>query len=210
MNMSSHYPPSLRNQAGLALFVALIVLVAMSIAGVALIRSVDTGTLIARNLAFQQSATLSGDQGVETARTWLLSNSSSLTADRPGNGYYATSQDMLDLTGNVTPNDTSDNVNWDGKGGTATPSCQAKDSVGNTVCYVIHRLCDTTGPLDSSTCSTRQYIRTDSGKGGVKPQLTNQPGSWDPEIAAMGVYRVTIRVSGTRNNISYLQAFIVI
>lgn len=113
--MPNHIPPSPRSQEGLALFVALIVLVAMSIAGVALIRSVDTGTLIARNLAFQQSATLSGDQGIETARTWLLNNSSSLTGDRPGNGYYATSQDMLDLTGNVTPGDTSDNVNWDGQ-----------------------------------------------------------------------------------------------
>jgi len=117
---------------------------------------------------------------------------------------------MLDLTGNVTPGDTSDNVNWDGQGGPTTPTCQAKDSVGNTVCYVIHRLCDTTGPLDSSTCSTRQYIRTDSSKGVVGGLSNYQPPSWDPEIASMGVYRVTIRVSGARNNISYLQAFIVI
>ncbi len=208
--MPNHIPPSPRSQGGLALFVALIVLVAMSIAGVALIRSVDTGTLIARNLAFQQSATLSGDQGIETARSWLLNNSSSLTGDRPGNGYYATSQDMLDLTGNVTPGDTSDNVNWDGQGGPTTPTCQAQDRVGNIVCYVIHRLCDTTGPLDSSTCSTRQYIRTDSSKGVSSGEGRYMRSSWDPEIASMGVYRVTIRVAGTRNNISYLQAFIVI
>lgn len=208
--MPNHIPPSPRSQEGLALFVALIVLVAMSIAGVALIRSVDTGTLIARNLAFQQSATLSGDQGIETARTWLLNNSSSLTGDRPGNGYYATSQDMLDLTGNVTPGDTSDNVNWDGQGGPITPTCQAKDSVGNTVCYVIHRLCDTTGPLDSSTCSTRQFIRNDSSKATVGSGGKYKDPSWDLEIASMGVYRVTIRVAGSRNNISYLQAFIVI
>ena len=46
------------------LLAALIVLVAMSLAGLALMRGVDTGTLIASNLAFKQSATAAGDLGV--------------------------------------------------------------------------------------------------------------------------------------------------
>ena len=44
----------------------------MSLAGIALIRSVDTSNLIAGNLAFRQGATIAGDWGLETARTWLL------------------------------------------------------------------------------------------------------------------------------------------
>ena len=44
--------PSRRKQSGVVLFISLIILVAMSLAGIALIRSVDTSNLIAGNLAF--------------------------------------------------------------------------------------------------------------------------------------------------------------
>jgi type IV pilus assembly protein PilX len=43
--------PMLRRERGAILFIALIVLVAMSLAGIALMRSVDTNVLIAGNLA---------------------------------------------------------------------------------------------------------------------------------------------------------------
>lgn len=197
-----------KKEAGVALFVSLIVLVAMSIAGIALVRSVDTGSLIASNLAFRQSATLSADAGIEAARAWLLANSGALEGDHAGDGYYATSQDAVDLTGNVTPGNHSDDVDWDGSGGVATPRCIAKDGVGNTVCYMIHRLCDFSGPLDNS-CSTQETVRGGSGKGAVTSEIGNKPGSWD-EVVTMAIYRVTIRVSGSRNNISFVQAFILI
>jgi Tfp pilus assembly protein PilX len=58
-------------QRGVVLFFTLIALVVMSLAAVALIRSVDTSTMIAGNLAFKQSATTSGDGGIEAAVSWL-------------------------------------------------------------------------------------------------------------------------------------------
>src|SRR5450759_2125205 len=82
-------------QRGVVLFIALMALVAMSLAAVALIRSVDTNTIIAGNLAFKQAATAAADSGLESAITWLAStsiaNASSLNADVTANGYYATS-----------------------------------------------------------------------------------------------------------------------
>ena len=54
-------------QRGLVLFFALIALVAMSLAALALVRSVDTSTLISGNLAFRQAATTSADGGVENS-----------------------------------------------------------------------------------------------------------------------------------------------
>ncbi|HEX2310450.1 MAG TPA: hypothetical protein VHH91_07010, partial [Vicinamibacterales bacterium] len=60
-----------RRQRGAVLLIALIVLVAMSLAGVALVRGVDMTNLIAGNLAFKQGATLGGDWGAEQARAWL-------------------------------------------------------------------------------------------------------------------------------------------
>src|SRR4051794_33864237 len=50
-----------RRQQGVVLLIALIVLVAMTLAGIGLVRSVDTGNMVAGNLAFKQGATLAGD-----------------------------------------------------------------------------------------------------------------------------------------------------
>ena len=71
--------------------IALIVLVAMTLAGLALIRSVDTTNIIAGNLGFQQSATHSGDIGTETAIAWLETNNTGITLqnDNINSGYFA-------------------------------------------------------------------------------------------------------------------------
>ena len=52
-----------RKQKGLVLFLALIALVAMSLAAAALVRSVDSGILAAGNLAFKQAAIMSAETG---------------------------------------------------------------------------------------------------------------------------------------------------
>ena len=197
--------PGRSTQSGMVLIVTLIVLAAMTLAGVALVRSVDTAVMIAGNLAFRQGATIAGDAGVEAARTWLGANGSGTGSDNPGNGYYATSQDTLDLTGNRTTS-LSDNLEWDGSGATK-PRCLAADAAGNTVCYVVHRLCQNTGPLDSSTCATRETPMTGSSLGLTRPMETYQERSWS-SAATVGYYRVTVRVAGPRNNVSYVQAFL--
>ena len=61
------YGRAANDQGGMVLFFALIALVAMSLAGLVLVRSVDTSTIIAGNLAFKQAATTSGDAGAEAA-----------------------------------------------------------------------------------------------------------------------------------------------
>ena len=62
----------IKQQRGVVLFLALIALVIMSLAAVALIRSVDTNTLIAGNLSFKQAATTSADAGTEAAIAMLI------------------------------------------------------------------------------------------------------------------------------------------
>ena len=56
-----------RSQQGAMLIIALIVLVAMSLAGIAMMRSVDTGTLVAGNIAFKQSSLHATDHGLQAA-----------------------------------------------------------------------------------------------------------------------------------------------
>lgn len=202
----SHQTLGEHRQDGLALVIALIVLVAMTIAGVALVRSTDTAAIIAGNLAFRQSATLAGDSGVEAARGWLLTAGNTLQNDQPTIGYYATSQDSLDLTGNRTPKVKTDDLSWTG----ATDSkCLAADAAGNTVCYVIHRMCKKDGPLDAATCSSLTADRSGSSKGATRPMSTYQERSWK-DATSLGYYRITVRVAGPRNNVSFVQAFVVI
>ena len=137
-----------RRERGVVLFIALIVLVAMSLAGIALIRGVDTANLIAGNLAFKQGATLAGDLAVEQARTLLLGQTASaLQNDNLGTGtsyYWANSQVAItDFTGSTTS--TADDYNW-------ANAASTTDASGNTIQYVIHRLCDTAGNPSTVNC----------------------------------------------------------
>jgi Tfp pilus assembly protein PilX len=192
-----------RVQQGVVLVMTLIVLVALTLAGLALMRSVDTSSLIAGNLAFKQSATLSADAGVEAALGWLGLNVDNLDNDLASDGYYATSQDALDLTGNSTPA-TGDNLNWSNSRAVAKLE---KDPVDNRVSYVIHRMCRTTGKINAETCSTESMTMDGKSLGSSRQMLTYQPGSWD-DAANRVYYRITVRVEGPRSNVSYVQAVI--
>ena len=189
-------------QQGVVLFIALIVLVAMSLAGIALMRSVDTGTVIASNLAFRQGATFAGDIGVEAARTWLMANSASVTTDQPGvtggTGYWATMQTGVDLLGNTAAADFA----WDNTVSTnvTTPT----PPTGYTVRYVIHRLCNATGATTDTSCV--KSADAASSASGTKGAATY--GSYAISVSTSAYYRITVRVLGPRNSRSYIQAVV--
>ena len=54
-----------RRQRGTMLVISLIVLVAMTLAGVAMMRSVDTSAIVAGNIAFKQSSLNAADGGIQ-------------------------------------------------------------------------------------------------------------------------------------------------
>lgn len=193
-----------RSQQGVVLFFALIALVAMTMAGIALFRSIDSATLIAGNLAFRQGATSSGNAAVETAAKWLEANPTLLIAHQSSNGYYATINEPAgksDLTGNVTAA-TPDNFNW-----AASAVHLATDSAGNTAEYVIHRVCANVGALDPATCSASPGSASGNSVGSLVPNETYQARM---SGAFIGYYRVTVKVTGPRNSVSYLQAMVLL
>ena len=177
-----------RAQQGAVLFIALIVLVAMSLAGLALMRGVDTGTLIASNLAFKQGATMAGDWGVEQARTWLIApGATDLKIDQPGLAYYSTMQETLNvITG----------FDW------STAASVGTDAGGNQVSYVIHRLCDLPGDPVAVACvkssATTTSVASTKGAGGY--------GGGAIAVPTAAFYRITVRVLGPRNTVSFVQA----
>lgn len=190
-------PGSLARQRGISLMMSMIVLVALSLAGIALMRSVDTSTVIAGNLAFQQSATMSGDVGTETAVAWLEANNSGTTLQSSivAQGYAATRQDP------------AANQNWDAFW-TAVLASQSvtlttDTTTGNTVSYAIQRLCNAAGdPVSPGVdCAVPQTTGSTAGssKGsGVVALLYN----------SQIYYRITTRIAGPRNTVSYVQTIV--
>ncbi len=188
-----------RGQQGIVLIVALIVLVAMTLAGIALMRSTSTGNRVAGNLAFQQSATLSADAGVEDAIAWLETNNVGATlftdSAAAGLGYWATRQDP------------AAGVSWDTFWNTAIVGAgrfhtMPADAAGNVVQYVIHRLCQSAGdPASGIGCAVAPAVVGSEGnsKGsGVLPvTLPNQQ-----------YYRITARVTGPRNAVGFVQVVV--
>ena len=65
--MSSRRAHAAPTQRGVVLFIALLVMVALSLAGIALIRSTDTATIVTGNLAFKQAAASAVDRSIEQA-----------------------------------------------------------------------------------------------------------------------------------------------
>jgi Tfp pilus assembly protein PilX len=86
-----------RQQRGVALFIALIVMVALSLAGVALIRSVDTTTSVVGNIAFRQASLMAANWAIEQASASLYTSDAAngtpaigdTTTDNPAQKYFA-------------------------------------------------------------------------------------------------------------------------
>ena len=66
--------PSVLRESGIALIVALLALVAITLATIALVRSGGTGLEIAGNMAFKESATSATDVATDAAVTWLINS----------------------------------------------------------------------------------------------------------------------------------------
>jgi Tfp pilus assembly protein PilX len=179
-------------QAGVVLFIALIALIVMSLAAVALIRSVDTNTMIAGNLSYKQSALISADSGVETALEWLKGHSA-LDEDVSEDGYYATSAgDAKTLADNSKAKFASGNnitVGIDGS--------------GNTIKFIIQRMCKKTGEANTSHCLYGPPGEDENSKSHC--DLSN-PCLGEPTGALL--YRITTKVTGPKNTVSYSQAFV--
>lgn len=213
--LTTHIPQQRQSQRGIVLVMALIVLVAMTLAALALVRSVYTANIIAGNLAFQQAATHSADAGIEAAVTWLEANngvttSSTATACTPATlpvlacdqttyGYLASRQDP-DITSKE-----SWSQFWTGHLNSSAKSLST-DSAGNTVSYVIQRMCSTAGDAQDTgnDCSTSPTYTAGTCAGGSScdSQRDNLAG------ISQVYYRITVRVVGPRNTQSFTQAIV--
>lgn len=211
-------------QRGMSMIIALIALMVLSLTAVALVRSVDTGTLIIGNFAFKQDTTVASSSGAKAAMDWLFANQGALETDDATKGYYASSWDDLDPTGSSTSAAKPLRlVDWDGDlcshaaAGTYT-SCDkfpfplavnasTQQVNGNNVQWVITRLCKLAGPADKVTnpCLTPGSL-TGGGTASDRGELTS--GGRINSTYSGPYYRIIVRSKGSRNTVSFSETIL--
>ncbi|MEP7155319.1 MAG: hypothetical protein ABI905_06070 [Betaproteobacteria bacterium] len=182
-----------REQRGVVLFISLIILVAMSLAGVALVRSVDVNVLLAGNLAFRQGATMAAESAVEAARQRISVNGLASTwyNDVASDGYRATWQTGVELRDPFGPY-------W------SNAVTMATDTAGYTASYVIHRMCSVSGDPSSIAC-------VKAGASGTAGSSYGAVSYSNYALQLQGqnpIYRVTVKVVGPKNTLSFVQVVI--
>jgi type IV pilus assembly protein PilX len=190
-----------RRQSGVVLFVALIVLIVMTLAGLALLRQLGVGSSIAGNVAFKENATYVADRGAEVAIQYLrppfpaLPND--LSVDSVPNGYassWLAGEDPAALPWGVSSLALTDD-----------PIIQDIAKTNNTADVFVQRLCQTPGLSSLSPlqiCSDKLVdnpFRSHGNSGSAAPLPSQTPSPF---------YRVTTRVRGPRGTMTYTQVLV--
>ena len=122
-------PPTVKHQRGIALPVMLIMLLVMLVSSIYLLRSSNSTTMTASNLAYDAALVRAADFGLHTGFQWLSTtantNKVQLDSHVAAEGYRAT----LNTKDTVRSADF-----WDG-------SRVVQDADLNQIRYVIHRMC---------------------------------------------------------------------
>lgn len=181
---------------GFVLLVSLIMMIVMTLGALAMVRSLNSATLIAGNLGFRVAALNSADSGLEAATNWLQINMAMLADDDANQGYYSAGIGFNPAAGQT----------WDAywKGALAAQAIALpQDAMGNTTSYVVHRMCTFPGnPGGGNPCSFAPISLSNIGEQPGK-ELYNPDLNPPPQV----YYRITARVQGPRNSSAYTQAY---
>jgi type IV pilus assembly protein PilX len=203
-----------RRQRGVVLFIALIVMVAMSLAAIALIRSVDTTNAIIGNLAFRMASILPANASIEQAASALFSDADignivhipDKTRDLPAENYFACRLKEPSCAG--SPEDARGVPLVLQKYSTASALPKQFDAnetttaaINTHVTYVIERMC-LEGAGKAATIGNCDLAPP---KGSLGDTLGDVSFGGSTSVP---FYRVTVRVDGPKNTASFVQAML--
>ena len=201
-------------QHGVVLFVALIVMVALALATVALMRSVDTANVIAGNQSFKQSALNATDLGVAKAVEKFAGgflSGNTLLSDNAVHCYRATAFQPNQLNANGVPlllvAPTTIQTPFLASFDSTYPTCNFTNTQGEKVRYIIDRQCDASMAGLAATKEKCIYFSQSSSAGQLSGSDPTDQGRRAADISTP-YYRVTVRVDGPRNTVSIIQAVI--
>ncbi|TMG76825.1 MAG: hypothetical protein E6H75_07610 [Betaproteobacteria bacterium] len=212
MNRHSRFPDVRlpRRERGTMLIIALIVLVAMTLAGIATMRSVDTTVLTAGNIAVRQSSVNAADQGLQAGYLMLVTNAPNPAANVINEGmglsmigYYSSAP--------ITEPKWSDPNVWKTTGNPRPPAqlnAGAPDAAGNVVSYFVERLCLVPNCKPGDTCGAQVNA---CGSTVSQASLNREGGdnfrAQDALFTSVPYvhYRITARAAGPRNSVAIVQ-----
>ncbi len=202
---------SLRSrQHGVVLFIALIVMVVMSLAALGLIRSVDTTTAVLGNLALRQAAIVPASYAIEDAASGIFVDAGGprvpdIRADTAAQNYYAEHAAWDDQYGVPQPLQTRAAAR--ARARQFQLNCGSADPLScDQVTYVTERMCYTNAPVipaDNSAAGSW----CDMGQPKEAPGTTVNYGA-PLTLPQQVFYRVTVRVDGPQGTVSFLQAML--
>jgi hypothetical protein len=176
--------PILR-QRGIALPVMLLMLLMMLVTSIFLLKSINSATLMAGNVAYESALGKAADVGLVTGFRWLSTqaktNKSVFIANIPTEGYTASFDTTLKVR---------DPLFWTNKK-TITDN-------GNTIEYVIHRLCPFAGAYNVNPNHCVQTASSDLADTGVPIGDSVVGDSTSFPAAPQVHYIITSRISGPR------------
>ncbi len=208
-----------KTQQGLSLIVVLLSLVTLAFASVALIRSIDTGSLVMGNLSFKKATTTASDKAADAAITWLSSKVSGPTLfnSNATAGYVAAAIPTLDITGN-SGSTTRPLIDWDGdKKCNTTATCyapvviEATDTDPFTYRYLITRMCECAGDPNGSCAGTSNNcafpMTTATSTSPKKGEL-----KYGDNVRFSGTrtpyFRIIVRTEGPRNTATVTETYV--
>jgi hypothetical protein len=182
------------NERGVVLIFTLIILLILTIGGVALVRSMQNSLFSAGNLAFRRDLMNQGEQAVSFVLTQFKAGGALVNAtdaDLPTQNYKSF---ILPANAQGVPTVLLDDSSF-GAVGTHADLTGATPDV--RIRYVIDRLCNASGPPLSSAC-----VQSSAAVSGGS-NLSAYGGTVPPPTAT--VYRLSVRVSGARSTQVFLQ-----
>lgn len=177
-------------QKGAVLFFTLVALAIMTLAALAMVRSVDTSNLVAGNIALKQGAIQEADRIMNTAFACMDSGGAltalpDLNTNNAACNYYASLQ--------------PDTIKPFGFPEVLEATAYAEDlATKNRSSFVIERMCSTAGAWSEATCIVSPF--------GKKADKSNRA---ELTLTAMqALYRISVKVVGPRNVVTYSQTVV--
>lgn len=182
---------STRGEQGVALPVMLIILVVMLISSIYLLKSSNSSTMSASNMAYDAALSKAADLGLHKGFQYLQARAAVgktlLEQDQPGAGYHAT----YDPTQQV-----SDDGFWDDS--VTVTSAANGSATPDTVEYVIHRACRAAGRYDVSNACVQTTANPLPGGSPVAVGDSLDSSTPNYNSAPQIHYIITARISGPR------------
>ncbi|MFO1412487.1 MAG: hypothetical protein U1F10_00940 [Burkholderiales bacterium] len=189
-----------RRQRGVVLFVALIAMVILALAGVALMRAVDTTAGVAGNLAFRNASYPAVNEAIEESVNAIYKSKTVATtlSDSAAQNYFASIQPGESAHGVpaiLQGNYGTMSSTFDGAG-----HAKYADAVsGVEVRWVIERICNAAGATSVAKCDTLPPKVSKAG-------TDNKTGIPLPPIP---LFRITVRADIPNTNaVSFAQTFV--